>query len=133
MSDLHHGTSSKELYLRLLRYARPYLKIFAISLLGMIVAAATEPAFARLMKPLVDGNFNKTAGTDLMLEVGQKNVRDGYMTQAAFDATAPKIREAKGKYSVSDCQGSSGNKKSFYQCMSSSKNHVTGCDKQYKH
>ncbi len=70
---------------------------------------------------------------DLMLEVGQKNVRDGYMTQAAFDATAPKIREAKGKYSVSDCQGASGNKKSFYQCMSSSKNHVTGCDKQYKH
>ncbi|MBU0747697.1 MAG: DUF4124 domain-containing protein [Gammaproteobacteria bacterium] len=70
---------------------------------------------------------------DLMLEVGQKNVRDGYMTQAAFDSTAPKIREAKGKYSVSDCQGASGNKKSFYQCMSSSKNHVTGCDKQFKH
>ncbi len=70
---------------------------------------------------------------DLMLEVGQKNVRDGYMTQTAFDATAPKIREAKGKYSVSDCQGASGNKKSFYQCMSSSKNHVTGCDKQFKH
>ena len=70
---------------------------------------------------------------DLMLEVGQKNVRDGYMTQAAFDATAPKIREAKGKYSVSDCQGASGNKKSFYQCMSSSYNHVMGCAKQYKH
>jgi hypothetical protein len=70
---------------------------------------------------------------DLMLEVGQKNVRDGYMTQAAFDSTAPKIREAKGKYSVSDCQGASGNKKSFYQCMSSSNNHVTGCDKQFKH
>ena len=70
---------------------------------------------------------------DLMLEVGQKNVRDGYMTQAAFDGTAPKIREAKGKYSVSDCQGASGAKKGFYQCMSSSYNHVTGCDKQFKH
>ena len=70
---------------------------------------------------------------DLMLEVGQKNVRDGYMTQAAFDTTAPKIREAKGKYSVADCQASSGNKKSFYQCMSSSNNHVMGCDKQFKH
>ena len=70
---------------------------------------------------------------DLMLEVGQKNVRDGYMTQAAFDNTAPKIREAKGKYSVSDCQGALGNKKSFYQCMSSSSNHVTGCDRQFKH
>lgn len=70
---------------------------------------------------------------DLMLEVGQKNVRDGYMTQAAFDTTAPKIREAKGKYSVGDCQSASGNKKSFYQCMSSNYNHVTGCDSQFKH
>ena len=70
---------------------------------------------------------------DLMLEVGQKNVRDGYMAQADFDKAAPKIREAKGKYSVSDCQGASGNKKAFYQCMSSSNNHVTGCDKQHKH
>jgi hypothetical protein len=70
---------------------------------------------------------------DLMLEVGQKNVRDGYMTQAAFDTTAPQIREAKGKYSVGDCQIASGNKKSFYQCMSSSNNHVTGCSSQFKH
>ena len=70
---------------------------------------------------------------DLMLEVGQKNVRDGYMAQADFDKAAPRIREAKGKYSVSDCQGAAGNKKSFYQCMSSSNNHVTGCDKQFKH
>ena len=70
---------------------------------------------------------------DLMLEVGQKNVRDGYMAQAEYDKTAPKIREARGKYSVSDCQASSGNKKSFYQCMSSSNNHVMGCDKQFKH
>ena len=77
------------------------------------------------------GNIHDQA--DTMLEVGQKNVRDGYMTQAAFDKTAPKIREARGKYSVSDCQSSSGNKKSFYQCMSSSYNHVTGCDKQFKH
>lgn len=69
---------------------------------------------------------------DQMLEVGQKNVRDGYMTQAAFDTAAPKIKEARGKYSMSDCQGASGNKKSFYQCMSSSKNHVMGCDKQFK-
>eukprot|EP01034_Spumella_vulgaris_P030804 gene30803-38071_t len=70
---------------------------------------------------------------DLMLEVGQKNVRDGYMAQADFDKAAPKIREAKGKYSLSDCQGASGNKKAFYQCMSSSKNHVAGCDSQFKH
>ena len=70
---------------------------------------------------------------DTMLEVGQKNVRDGYMAQADFDKAAPKIREAKGRYSVADCQSASGGKRAFYQCMSSSRNHVTGCDKQFKH
>ena len=69
---------------------------------------------------------------DQMLEVGQKNMRDGYVSKADYDKMAPKIREARGKYSVSDCQGASGNKKLFYQCMSSSKNHVMGCDKQFK-
>ncbi|KZT15591.1 hypothetical protein A1D30_08355 [Acidovorax sp. GW101-3H11] len=77
------------------------------------------------------GNIHDQA--DTMLEVGQKNVRDGYMSKADFDKNAPKIREARGRYSVSDCQSSSGNKKLFYQCMSSSNNHVMGCDKQYKH
>lgn len=70
---------------------------------------------------------------DTMLEVGQKNVRDGYMAQADFDKAAPRIREAKGRYSVADCQSASGGKRAFYQCMSSSRNHVTGCDKQFKH
>ena len=77
------------------------------------------------------GNIHDQA--DTMLEVGQKNVQSGYMSKAEFDKTAPKIREARGKYSVSDCQSSSGNKKLFYQCMSSSNNHVMGCDKQFKH
>jgi len=70
---------------------------------------------------------------DLMLQVGQKNVNDGYMTQADFDKTAPKIRESKGQYSTGDCQGSSGNKKLFYECMSSSRNHISGCSQKYKH
>ena len=77
------------------------------------------------------GNIHDQA--DTMLEVGQKNVRDGYMTQAAFDQTAPKIRAARGKYSVGDCESSTGNKRGFYQCMSNSRNHVSGCDKQFKH
>ena len=41
MSDHPQFASSKDLYLRLLRYARPYLKVFAVSLL-----AATDPALA---------------------------------------------------------------------------------------
>lgn len=77
------------------------------------------------------GNIRSQA--DTMLEVGQKNVRDGYMTQAAYEGTAAQIREAKGKYSAGDCQSSTGNKRSFYQCMSSSRNHIMGCSSQFKH
>ena len=77
------------------------------------------------------GNIHDQA--DTMLEVGQKNVRDGYMSKADFDKTAPQIRETKGQYSVGDCQGASGNKKGFYQCMSNSRNHILGCSKQFKH
>jgi hypothetical protein len=69
---------------------------------------------------------------DLMLEVAQKNIKDGYLSQADFDANAPKIRQAKSNASMGDCQVATGNKKSFYQCMSSSRNHVTGCGSKFK-
>ena len=46
-----------DLYLRLLRYVRPHAKVFAVAVLGMIAAAATEPLFPALMKPLLDGGF----------------------------------------------------------------------------
>ena len=45
------------LYKRLFGYLKQYWRLFALSLLALAVAAATEPAFARLMKPLVDGGF----------------------------------------------------------------------------
>lgn len=45
------------LYKRLLTYLRGYWKVFALSLVTMSIAAATEPAFVSLMKPLVDGGF----------------------------------------------------------------------------
>src|SRR6218665_2362492 len=69
---------------------------------------------------------------DLMLEVAQKNVKDGYLSQADFDTNAPKIRQAKSEAGVVDCQLATGNKKSFYQCMSSSRNHVAGCGSKFK-
>jgi subfamily B ATP-binding cassette protein MsbA len=52
-----HRQSSRQLYLRLLSYVRPHARIFALALLGMIAAAATEPLFPMLMKPLLDGGF----------------------------------------------------------------------------
>ncbi|MFO1423396.1 MAG: lipid A export permease/ATP-binding protein MsbA [Candidatus Competibacteraceae bacterium] len=49
--------NSKDLYLRLLGYVRPYNRIFALSLLGTVVAAATEPLIPALIQPLLDGSF----------------------------------------------------------------------------
>ena len=45
------------IYRRLLGYLVQYWKVFLISLVSMILAALTEPAFARLMKPLIDNGF----------------------------------------------------------------------------
>ena len=49
--------TSSQLYLRLLGYVKPYWRTFAVSLLGMIVVAATEPLVPALMKPMLDGTF----------------------------------------------------------------------------
>ena len=51
------GLNSGRLYRRLLGYARPHWRLFAASLLAMVVVAATETGFAAIMKPLLDGNF----------------------------------------------------------------------------
>ncbi|MEJ2174861.1 MAG: lipid A export permease/ATP-binding protein MsbA [bacterium] len=53
--------SSTELYRRLLSYVRPHAKVFAAAVLGMILAAATEPLFPAFMKPLLDGGFARGA------------------------------------------------------------------------
>src|SRR5258708_24665961 len=45
------------LYRRLLSYVRPHAKVFALAVLGMIAAAATEPLIPALIKPLLDGGF----------------------------------------------------------------------------
>ena len=49
--------SSTALYLRLLKIARPYWKVFVASLVFTILVSATEPALPALMKPLLDGSF----------------------------------------------------------------------------
>lgn len=49
--------NAKQLYQRLLSYVRPYWLAFAISIVAMLVFAATEAGLAALMKPLMDGSF----------------------------------------------------------------------------
>jgi len=50
-------SSAAGLYKRLLGYARPYWRVFAVAVLAMIAFAATDTGFAALMKPMLDGNF----------------------------------------------------------------------------
>ena len=49
--------TSKELYFRLLRYVLPYWRVFAISVLTMIITAGLESSFPALLKPMLDGSF----------------------------------------------------------------------------
>ena len=56
---LPENISSLRLYLRLLGYVKPYWRIFAASIVAMAVVSATEPAFAALVKPLLDGTFGE--------------------------------------------------------------------------
>jgi ATP-binding cassette, subfamily B, bacterial MsbA len=51
------GASSSTLYLRLLSYVRPYARMFGLAVLGMVAAAATEPLFPAMIKPLLDHGF----------------------------------------------------------------------------
>jgi ATP-binding cassette, subfamily B, bacterial MsbA len=55
--------TSTALYLRLLSYVRPYTKAFALAVLGMIAAAATEPLLPALMQPLLDRGFGPATRT----------------------------------------------------------------------
>jgi ATP-binding cassette, subfamily B, bacterial MsbA len=45
------------LYLRLLGYVRPYWRVFAVSILGMLIVAATEVALPAAAQPFLDGTF----------------------------------------------------------------------------
>jgi subfamily B ATP-binding cassette protein MsbA len=48
---------SRALLRRLVSYMLPYWRRFLIAMVGMTVAALTQPALAALMKPLLDGTF----------------------------------------------------------------------------
>lgn len=55
-------TSSFRLYLRLLSYVRPYWIMFAVSLVGYVIFATTQPMLAALLKYFVDGLNNPESG-----------------------------------------------------------------------
>ena len=49
------AASSLKIYLRLLGYVRPYIGHFAVSLLGYLIFASSEPMLAAVLKYFVDG------------------------------------------------------------------------------
>src|SRR5690606_7281683 len=53
--------SSMKVYLRLLRYVLPYWGLFAISLLGFLIFASTQPMLGYILKFFVDGLNNPDA------------------------------------------------------------------------
>ncbi len=56
--------SSRELYLRLMGYVRPYWRVFGLSIATMALAAATEPLLPALIKPLLDVTLIARKHTD---------------------------------------------------------------------
>ena len=49
--------STSQLYQRLLGHVQPHWRVFTVSILGMMVAAVTEPLLPALLKPMLDGTF----------------------------------------------------------------------------
>jgi subfamily B ATP-binding cassette protein MsbA len=45
------------IYSRLLRYALAYWQVFIIAVIGMVLVALSQPAFAALMEPILNGGF----------------------------------------------------------------------------
>jgi len=48
---------SLAVYRRLLKYAAPHWPVFAVAVVGMVLFAAVDGAFIRLIQPFIDGSF----------------------------------------------------------------------------
>ena len=59
---MSNDMTSRELYLRLLTYVRPYWKVFLVALGAMALSSLAEPVFPAMMKQLLDKGFSKASG-----------------------------------------------------------------------
>ncbi|QNH06114.1 lipid A export permease/ATP-binding protein MsbA [Pseudomonas sp. B11D7D] len=55
------ASSSLKIYFRLLRYVRPYIGLFLLSLAGFLIFASTQPMLGYILKYFVDGLSNPDA------------------------------------------------------------------------
>ncbi len=60
---MKQAISSFKIYLRLLRYLHPFIGLFAISLLGFIIFASSQPMQAGILKFFVDGLTDPATST----------------------------------------------------------------------
>jgi subfamily B ATP-binding cassette protein MsbA len=69
--------SSLRLYLRLLAYVRPYWLYFAVSMIGYIIFASTQPMMAGLLKYFVDGLADSSQGEVALPIIGSMELLYG--------------------------------------------------------
>lgn len=60
MSNSKQQVSSLKIYFRLLRYVRPYIGFFAISILGYMIFASSQPMLAHILQYFVDALNGKS-------------------------------------------------------------------------
>ncbi|SEI25420.1 ATP-binding cassette, subfamily B, MsbA [Pseudomonas asplenii] len=60
-SSLSASPSSLKIYFRLLGYVRPYAGLFALSIVGFLIFASTQPMLGYILKYFVDGLSNPQA------------------------------------------------------------------------
>lgn len=53
------GTTGWKIYRRLLSYSAGYWRIFLVAIVGMMIIALAELAFAKFVEPMLDGTFGK--------------------------------------------------------------------------
>jgi subfamily B ATP-binding cassette protein MsbA len=62
-SSASHASSSLTVYFRLLGYVKPYLGLFATSILGYVIFASSQPMLAGVLKYFVDGLIDPQGAT----------------------------------------------------------------------
>ncbi|MGX5729437.1 hypothetical protein ACWKWK_02775 [Pseudoxanthomonas beigongshangi] len=75
---------------------------------------------------------NARWGVETMLEVGERNLRDGYLSRVDYDRMATPLKAQLEGLTLADCENASGARHEFYRCMSSDYNHVMACAKAHE-
>ena len=93
--------SSFKIYLRLLTYLRPFVGLFALSLLGYMIFASSQPMLAGILKYFVDGLSAKSGATlDVIPLVGSIELNYGVPLMLILVVTWQSIGSFLGNYFI---------------------------------